>query len=259
LKLLVELVKEQFLVILSVGTMWTYLRTLRLSHQKATRHYINQNVESVRLYAHRIIDCLVSLMPDDKLIFIDEFSISTRPSTYYMWGEVGKQPQIRSDEKNRTRTNGFVSVDAISGDIDLWQSPIAKAQQVAEFCFKQAQIATKQGCQKLYIVLDNNKTHLKAMKILFNQMLTDNNLSIEVIFKHTATYAPKYNPAEYIISIIRRKILHHMTADFTIEKVCERMIEIAKSEPLQTKEQVWNTIDHILNSAILGNYSYKTL
>lgn len=256
---MVELVKEQFLVIVSIGTMWTYLRAIRLSHQKATRHYINQNVESVRLYAHRIIDCLVSLTPNDKLIFMDEFSISTRPNTYYMWGEVGKQPQIRSNEKNRTRTNGFVSVDAISGEIDLWQSPVAKAQQVAEFCFKQAQLAVKQDFQKLYIVLDNNKTHLKAMKALFNQMLTDTNLSIDVIFKHTASYAPKYNPAEYIISIIRRKILHHMTADFTIEQVCERMIEIAQSEQLQTKEQVWNTIDHVLNSAILGNYSYETL
>jgi DDE superfamily endonuclease len=239
--------------------MWTYLRNIRLSHQKATRHYINQDVESVRLYAHRIIDCLIDLSDKDKLIFIDEFSISTRPSTYYMWGEVGKQPQIRSNEKNRTRTNGFVSVDAISGEIDLWQSSVAKAPQVAEFCFRQAQLALKNDFQKLYIVLDNNKTHLKAMKAIFNQMLTDNNMSIQVIFKHTASYAPKYNPAEYIISMIRRKILHHMATDFTIEQVCERMSEIAQTELLQTKEQVWNTIDHILNSAILGNYSYETL
>jgi len=100
----------------------------------------------------------------------------------------------------------FVSVDAISGEINLWQSSVAKAPQVAKFCFKQAQLAAKNGFQKLYIVLDNNKTHLKAMKTIFNQMLlTDNNLSTEVVFKHTASYAPKYNPAEYIIAIIRRK------------------------------------------------------
>ena len=35
------------------------------------------------------------------------------------------------------------------------------------------------------------------------------------------------------------------------------MIEIAKSERLQTKEQIWNTIDYILNLAILCNYSYE--
>jgi len=158
----------------------------------------------------------------------------------YRWGEIGKQPQIRSNEKNRSGTNGF-SVDAISGEIDLWQSSAAKAPQVAEFCFRQVQLALKNDFQKLHIMLDNNraafgKTHLKAMKAIFNQMLTDNNLSTEVIFKHTLSDAPKYNPAQYIISIIRRKILHYMAADFTIEQVCERMIEIAQTELLQTKE-----------------------
>lgn len=60
-----------------------------------------------------------------------------------MWGEVGKQPQIRSNEKNCTRTNGFVSVNAVSGEINLWQSLSAKGPQVAEFCFRQAQVADK--------------------------------------------------------------------------------------------------------------------
>ena len=130
--------------------------------------------------------------------------------------------------------------------------------------FRSAQLAVKQDFQKLYIVLDNNraafrKTHLKVVKAMLNQILTDNDLFIEIIFKRTASYVPKYNPAEYIISIIRRRILYHITADFTIEQVCKRMIEIAQSQQLQTKEQVWNTIDHVLNEAILGNYSYQTL
>lgn len=239
--------------------MWCYLKVMRLSHQKATRHYINQSTEEIRLFALQILDCLVGLLPEHKLIFIDEFSISTRPSTNYMWGEVGKQPYINSNEKNRTRTNGFVCLDAFSGEITLWQSSQAKAPQVAEFCLRQASLACKQNCTKLYIVLDNNKTHLKAMKALFNQMLIDNDLKIEVIFKHTARYAPKYNPAEYMITIIRKKILHHLPADFTIEQAYQRMIDISNSEKLQTKEQVWNTIDHILNTAILRNYSYKEL
>lgn len=165
---MVELVKEQFLVIVSIGTMWTYLRAIRLSHQKATRHYINQNVESVRLYAHRIIDCLVSLTDKDKLVFIDyasQTNLAFQPAQVPIIcggklenSHFGGPTQIRSNEKNRTRTNGFVSVDAISGEIDLWQSPVAKAQQVAEFCLKQAQLAVKHDFQKLYIVLDNNNT-----------------------------------------------------------------------------------------------------
>lgn len=121
--------------------MWYYLRKMKLSHQKAARYYLNQDKEEIRLFAHALVDTLVSLSVEAKLIFIDEFSISTRPTTYYMWGQAGQQPQINSNEKQRSRTNGFVSVDAISGQIALWQSQQAKAEQVAEFCFRQAQQA----------------------------------------------------------------------------------------------------------------------
>lgn len=239
--------------------MWYYLRRMKLSHQKAARYYLNQDKEEIRLFAHALVDTLVSLPLEAKLIFIDEFSISTRPTTYYMWGQVGQQPQINSDEKCRTRTNGFVSVDAISGQINLWQSKQAKSEQVAQFCFMQAQKVQQEGFCALTIVLDNNKTHLKKMKQLFQDKLTQAQLNIQVTFMHTARYAPKYNLAEYMICLIRRLTLHHLPADFTLEQVCQRMDEIVCQQTIQTKEQVWNTIDHILYTAILGNYSLKQL
>jgi len=239
--------------------MWYYLHRMKLSHQKAARYYLNQDKEEIRLFAHALIDTLVNLPVGAKLIFIDEFSISTRPTTYYMWGQAGEQPQINSDEKKRTRTNGFISVDAISGEINLWQSKEAKSEQVAEFCFRQAQQAQQEGFCCLTIVLDNNKTHLNKMKKLFNDQLIEAKLNIEVTFLHTARYAPTYNLAEYMISIMRRLILHHLPPDFTLEQVCQRMDEQVCQEPIQTKEQVWNTIDHILHTAILGNYSFKQL
>lgn len=252
-----EVVRKLFVVKLSVATMWYYLRRMNLSHQKAARYYLNQDKEEIRLFAHPVMDALVSLPVGAKLIFIDEFSICTRPTTYYMWGQAAEQPQINSDEKNRSRTNGFVSIDAISGKTDLWQSKQAKSEQVAGFCFRQAQKAHDQGCMALTIILDNNKTHLKKMKKLFHDQISEAGLNIQVVFMHTARYAPTYNPAEYIIAIIRRLALHHLPADFTLEQVCQRMNEQVSQQPIQTQQQVWNTIDHILHTAILGNYSFK--
>jgi hypothetical protein len=252
-------IKELFGITLSRTGVWHYLRRLNLSHQKACRHYINADKEEIRLYCERLIDQLIALPTDGKLIFIDEFSISTRPSTYYMWGEKGKQPQIKSNERNRKRTNGFVSVDAMSGDISLWQSEVAQAQQVAEFCCREALKAQKQGCSLLKIVLDNNKTHLKKMKLCFDQLKVEQKLSIDVKWIHTAKYAPKYNLAEYIIAIIRRKALHHLEPDFTIEQVIAKLDEVLANENIQSKEQVWNTLQHIFHTAILGNYSFNEL
>ena len=239
--------------------MWYYLRGMKLSHQKAARYYINQDKEEIRLFAHALMDALVSLPVEAKLIFMDEFSLSTRPTTYYMWGQAGQQPQINSDEKKRSRTNGFISVDAISGEVNLWQSKEAKSGQVAEFCFRQAQQAHQQGFISLTIVLDNNTTHLKKMKKSFNEQMSEAGLNMQVTFMHTARYAPKYNPAEYMIAIIRRLALHHLPADFTLEQVWQRMDEMVCQQPIQNKEQVWNTLDHILHTAILGNYSFKQL
>lgn len=97
------------------------------------------------------------------------------------------------------------------------------------------------------------------MNKLLKDTMSETDLKIEVIFLHTARYAPKYNLAEYIISIIGRLTLHHLPADFTLEQVYQYMNEIVCQQTIQTKEQVWNTIDHILHTAILGNYSFKQL
>ncbi len=58
---------------------------------------------------------------------------------------------------------------------------------------------------------------------------------------------------------MRRLALHHLPADFTLAQVYQRMSEVVCQEPTQTKEQAWNTLDPILNTAILGNYSFKQL
>lgn len=238
--------------------MWHYLRKLGLSHQKACHFYINQDKEEIRLYAQQLLAELVNLKTDEKMVFIDEFSVSTRPSTHYMWGQKGKQPQVCSNEKNRFRTNGFISVDAISGQTVVWQNLQAQSQQVAEFCLMLALEAHNHGMACLRIVLDNNKTHLQKMKTIFETLAQEQNLTIRVVWMHTARYAPKYNLAEYAIAILRKKAIHHLPADFTLEQVCSR-INCIIEENIMSQEQVFNTIDHILNTAILGNYSFKEL
>lgn len=253
------MIKQLYQIPISLSTLWHYLRKLGLSHQKACRFYINQDKEEIRIYAHRLINELVTLKADEKMVFIDEFSISTRPSTHYMWGQKGKQPQVPSNEKNRFRTNGFISVDAITAQTMVWQNGQAQSQQVAQFCFMLALDAQKNGMASLQIVLDNNKTHLQKMKTIFDTLAQEQNLTIRVSWIHTARYAPKYNLAEYAIAMLRKKALHHLPTDFTIEQVCSRIESIMENENIITQQQVFNTIDHILNTAILGNYSFKEL
>jgi hypothetical protein len=252
-------IHQLYQVSVSVTTIWHYLRKLGLSHQKACHFYSNQDKEEIRLYAQAIINQLVTLKADETMVFMDEFSISTRPSTHYMWGQKGEQPQVPSNEKNRFRTNGFISVDAITAHTMVWQNQQAQSQQVAEFCLRLALEDQKNGITCLHIVLDNNKTHLQKMKTIFETLAQGQHLTIRVSWIHTARYAPKYNLAEYAIAVLRKKALHHLPTDFTIEQVCSKIDSIIENENIMTQQQVFNTIDHILNTAILGNYSCKQL
>lgn len=253
------MIKEFYQVSVSETTLWHYLRKLGFSHQKACHFYINQDKEEIRLYAQELINQFLTLKADEQMVFIDEFSISTRPSTHYMWGQKGKQPQVCSNEKNRFRTNGFISVDAITAQTVVWQSLQAQSQQVAEFCLRLAVEAQNKGITCLHIVLDNNKTHLQKMKTIFQTLAQEQHLTLRVVWRHTARYAPNYNLAEYAIAILRKKAIHHLPADFTLEQVCSRINNIIEEENLMSQQQVFNTIDHILNTAILGNYSFKQL
>jgi hypothetical protein len=150
-------------------------------------------------------------------------------------------------------------VDAISGQTVVWQNLQAQSQQVAEFCLMLALEAHNNGMACLRIILDNNKTHLQKMKTIFETLAQEQHLTIQVLWMHTARYAPKYNLAEYAIAILRKKVLHHLPTDFTLEQVCSRINSLIEEEYIMSQEQVFNTLDHILNTAILGNYSFKEL
>ena len=71
------------------------------------------------------------------------------------------------------------------------------------------------------IILDNNSTDKKKMKSqlkfhLINAQISD---KIVVDFIHTPTYSPNFNLVEYIIHLLRLKLLHHLSLDVNIQQV----------------------------------------
>ena len=46
---------------------------------------------------------------------LDEFSLQSVPDTHYAWSPKNTAPPVPSDERNRTRLNGFLSVDLQRG------------------------------------------------------------------------------------------------------------------------------------------------
>ncbi len=77
---------------------------------------------------------------------------------------------------------------------------------------------------------------------LLNLKISD---KILVDFIHTPTYSPNFNLVEYIIHLLRLKLLHHLPLGVNIQQVQEKIENYFKFNQLQTPEQIQNIIQHI--------------
>ena len=93
------------------------------------------------------------------------------------------------------------------------------------------------------IVLDNAKVHqfkpFKAMK----EVWAKRNLFIFYL----PPYSPNFNLAEYLIHLLRLRVLHHLPIGTTIEQIRMRIKSFFENQQLQTSIQIENTIQHIYN------------
>ena len=188
----------------------------------------------------------------EKILFFDEFAVYNRPSTYYGWAEKNTRPQVPSDESKREKLNGLLAVDAVSGEEFLRLVPIAKTEDIALYFGELCKDCIREKIQHLTIILDNNSTHKdKLHRYLWAELFTseiDEQITVE--FVYTPPYSPNFNLVEYLIHLLRLRLLHHLPSDTSIEQVETRLLTFFETQQLQTPIQISNTIQHIYNLII---------
>lgn len=104
-----------------------------------------------------------------------------------------------------------------------------------------------QGISKLTVILDNNSTHKQKMQSQLQAQLSELGIKekISVEFIYTPPYSPDFNLVEYIIHLLRLKLLHHLPVGMTIEQIREKLEKYFQFSQLQTPEQIQNTIGYI--------------
>jgi hypothetical protein len=70
---------------------------------------------------------------------------------------------------------------------------------------------------------------------------------ITVEFIYTPPYSPDFNLVEYMIHLLRLRLLHHLPVGMTIEQVKMRILAFFENQQLQSPLQIANTIQHIYN------------
>ena len=83
-----------------------------------------------------------------------------------------------------------------------------------------------------------------ALLLLLSQVAMAQGVTIT--FMKTPKYSPGFNPAEYVIHLIRQRSLYHLPQDMNIDERAERIkLHLAQGPPLLLPEQVGNLLHHI--------------
>ena len=105
------------------------------------------------------------------------------------------------------------------------------------------------------MILDNATIHGPAMKSAVSELLAEiaenpawaDLKGVTLAFLHTPAYSPAFNPAEYLIHLVRQDALYHLPCTFTLQDKAERVQRHLAQGPLLTPKQMENLLRHIGN------------
>ena len=186
---------------------------------------------------------------------LDEFSLQSVPDTHYAWAPKNTAPTVPSDERNREKLNGFLSVDLQQGTTHVDFRKQGKTEDVVVMIVLLVLRYAQMGYHWITILLDNATTHRDAMKSAVSELLAviaENPAwaelkNVNLAFLHTPPYSPAFNPAEYLIHWVRQNALYHLPCTFTLQDKAERVQRHLAQGPPMTPKQMENILRHINN------------
>jgi len=180
-------------------------------------------------------------------VAFDEFALLSTTCCHYAWAEKSTAPKAPSNEKGRQKLNGFLAVDLRSWKTTADFQPQAKAEDVVLALAMVVLRDAALGFRRIVLVLDNRRIHGGAMKAGLAELLAEIALAqgVAVDFLHTPVYSPDFNPAEYLIRLVRKNSLYHLPVTLTVQERAERIRGRLAQAPPQTPKQMANILRHI--------------
>ena len=143
----------------------------------------------------------------------------------------------------------MISVDAITGEEHVKLTNEAKTEDVVDYFYYLSLDSKNKGYNKMTIILDNNATHKDKMRyMLWLKMRSDKRLEdFRIEYINTPAYSPDFNLAEYMIHLLRLKLLHHLPSNLGLDDIEEKIKKYLSQNQLQSIQQIKNTINRIYN------------
>ena len=185
---------------------------------------------------------------------LDEFALQSTTCTHYAWAEKNTAPALPSNEKAREKLNGFLAVDLGTGRTTVDFQPEAKTGNAVYVLALIVLRYASLGFSRIVFILDNCSIHNDTMKAALAELLAEIALAsgVAVDFLHTPVYSPSFNPAEYLIRLVRKNSLYHLPCTMTIQERAKRVRDHLAQAPPQTPQQIKNILRHIYGLAKSG-------
>jgi len=104
-------------------------------------------------------------------VALDAFSLQSVPDTHYAWAPKNTAPTVPSDERNRTRLNGFLSVDLQQGTTPVDFRKESKTADAVVMVVLLVLRYAQAGYRGITVILDNATLHRVAMKSAVGELL----------------------------------------------------------------------------------------
>ena len=134
-----------------------------------------------------------------------------------------------------------MSVELFTGECFFQAIPTANSETVAAYFHQLAAHAPRSGASSLTVVLDQNPTHRQKMRAALAALTP----AIPVCFLLLAPYSPRLNPVEYLIHLIRLRLLHHADPSQNLQQVQQRLEENVHLKVWFSPQQLRNILAHI--------------
>lgn len=165
--------------------------------------------------------------PNTDILFEDEASLSSIPTTTRMWSPKGNQPKIKTDSTKRERLTMFGSVSIFSKKSYSAFTPKGNSQYFKDYL---EYILEEIPNKNIIMVLDNIKFH-KAN--IINKEFLPKVKRLKFLF--LPPYSPNMNLQEWIWKELRSKVTHNTYYENFIDKVKDAH-DFLKTYTLPTKQ-----------------------